>query len=151
VDLKATLVGSSAALIDELVDTGQASEVQRQTASGRGTTSPDPADTEDELDRRRGRHVPRRHEVQRLRLRAGLGDRQVDAGERCVDPVPPAYLYGGGGGTSHLFAEPGYQKDAVPGSLASYVGDGPHRVVPDVTGAGSPNGWQFLSGMAGRR
>ena len=66
-------------------------------------------------------HRGRRHgaggdEDERLRLRAGLGHRQVDAHRRRLDPGPPAYLYGGGGGTSHLFAQPSYQKGVVPAS-----------------------------------
>jgi subtilase family serine protease len=62
-------------------------------------------------------------------------------------PVPPAYLYGGGGGTSHLWSEPGYQRGVVPGSLANYFGEGPHRVVPDVAMDGDPN-TGFLVGQS---
>ncbi|MGZ4782230.1 MAG: S53 family peptidase [Oryzihumus sp.] len=54
-------------------------------------------------------------------------------------PNPPAYLYGGGGGTSHLFKQPGYQKGVVPESIANYFGEGPHRAVPDVAMLGDPN------------
>jgi subtilase family serine protease len=51
-------------------------------------------------------------------------------------PAPPgAFLYGAGGGTSKLFAEPGYQKPVVPGSLSG----GTSRVVPDVAAVGDPN------------
>jgi subtilase family serine protease len=54
-------------------------------------------------------------------------------------PVPPAYLYGGGGGTSHLFPQPKYQKGVVPRSIATYFGAGPHRAVPDVAMVGDPS------------
>jgi subtilase family serine protease len=63
-------------------------------------------------------------------------------------PVPPAYLYGGGGGTSHLYREPDYQKGVVPDQLAGYFGDGTmHRVVPDVAMVGDPN-TGFLVGQS---
>jgi subtilase family serine protease len=62
-------------------------------------------------------------------------------------PVPPAYLYGGGGGTTHVFAEPAYQKGVVPAGLANYFGEGPHRVVPDVAMVGDPN-TGFLVGQS---
>ncbi len=62
-------------------------------------------------------------------------------------PNPPAYLYGGGGGTTHLFAEPAYQRGVVPSSLADYFGEGPHRVVPDVAMVGDPN-TGFLVGQS---
>ncbi|TWP38844.1 S53 family peptidase [Leekyejoonella antrihumi] len=48
------------------------------------------------------------------------------------DPKPPAYVYGGGGGTSKLFTQPWYQKGVVPTSISNYFGNGPHRAVPDV-------------------
>jgi subtilase family serine protease len=54
-------------------------------------------------------------------------------------PAPPGdYLYGGGGGTSQLFAEPGYQKGVVPGRIARYFGGRPGRAVPDVAAVGDP-------------
>ncbi len=62
-------------------------------------------------------------------------------------PSTPAYLYGGGGGTTHLFAEPAYQKGVVPSSLTNYFGEGPHRVVPDVAMVGDPN-TGFLVGQS---
>ena len=63
-------------------------------------------------------------------------------------PVPPAYLYGGGGGTSRLYREPDYQKGVVPDQLAGYFGDGTmHRVVPDVAMVGDPN-TGFLVGQS---
>lgn len=62
-------------------------------------------------------------------------------------PSKPAYLYGGGGGTTHLFAEPSYQKPVVPAALANYFREGPHRVVPDVAMVGDPN-TGFLVGQS---
>jgi subtilase family serine protease len=54
--------------------------------------------------------------------------------------APLSYLYGGGGGTSRLFAEPWYQKGVVPDSIATYNGKAPAgRVVPDVSALGDPN------------
>jgi subtilase family serine protease len=51
------------------------------------------------------------------------------------------YLYGSGGGTSRLFAEPGYQRGVVPDSLARMNQTGGHRgrVVPDISMDGDPN------------
>ena len=54
-------------------------------------------------------------------------------------PNPPAYIYGGGGGTSQLFAQPKYQKGVVPASIANYFGQGAHRAVPDVAMVGDPS------------
>lgn len=62
-------------------------------------------------------------------------------------PLPPAYLYGGGGGTSHLFKEPGYQKGVVPRSISNYFHQGAHRAVPDVAMVGDPN-TGFLVGQS---
>ena len=54
-------------------------------------------------------------------------------------PAPPGdYLYGGGGGTSQLFAEPGYQKHVVPRAIARYFGGRAGRAVPDVAAVGDP-------------
>jgi len=53
---------------------------------------------------------------------------------------PLSYLYGGGGGTSRLFAQPWYQKGVVPNAIATYNGTAPAaRVVPDVSALGDPN------------
>ncbi len=53
---------------------------------------------------------------------------------------PLSYLYGGGGGTSRLFAQPWYQKGVVPDAIATYNGTAPAaRVVPDVSALGDPN------------
>jgi subtilase family serine protease len=54
-------------------------------------------------------------------------------------PAPPGdYLYGGGGGTSQLFREPGYQRGVVPRRIARYFGGRPGRAVPDVATVGDP-------------
>ena len=52
-----------------------------------------------------------------------------------------AYLYGSGGGTSRLFAEPRYQRGVVPDSLArqNQTGGNRGRVVPDISMDGDPN------------
>lgn len=47
-------------------------------------------------------------------------------------PASPAYVYGGGGGTSQLFKQPAYQKGVVPASISNYFGKGAYRAVPDV-------------------
>ncbi len=53
---------------------------------------------------------------------------------------PLSYLYGGGGGTSRLFAQPSYQAGVVPNDIATYHGTRPPaRVVPDVSAVGDPN------------
>lgn len=54
---------------------------------------------------------------------------------------PAAYLYGSGGGTSRLFAEPRYQRGVVPNSLArmNQTGGNRGRVVPDISMDGDPN------------
>lgn len=44
-----------------------------------------------------------------------------------------SYMYGSGGGVSHLFAEPGYQQGVVPNSVSNGM-----RVVPDVSALGDP-------------
>ncbi|NHA68916.1 S53 family peptidase [Phycicoccus flavus] len=51
----------------------------------------------------------------------------------------PTYLYGSGGGTSRLFAQPSYQKGVVPDSIATTYGGGAMRTVPDVSALGDPN------------
>jgi subtilase family serine protease len=63
------------------------------------------------------------------------------------DPTTPAYLYGGGGGTSQLFRQPNYQKKVVPDSISNYFGQGAHRAVPDVGMVGDPN-TGFLVGQS---
>src|SRR4051812_45576805 len=63
------------------------------------------------------------------------------------DPKQPAYLYGGGGGTSRLFEQPSYQAKVVPSSISNYFGNGAHRAVPDVAMVGDPN-TGFLVGQS---
>jgi subtilase family serine protease len=62
-------------------------------------------------------------------------------------PLPPAYLYGGGGGTSQLYKQPSYQKNVVPSSIANYFGSKAGRAVPDVAMVGDPN-TGFLVGQS---
>jgi subtilase family serine protease len=54
---------------------------------------------------------------------------------------PAAFLYGSGGGTSRLFAEPAYQRGVVPDALArqNQTGTNRGRVVPDISMDGDPN------------
>ncbi|MBS2531393.1 S8/S53 family peptidase [Catenulispora sp. NF23] len=63
--------------------------------------------------------------------------------------TPASYLYGGGGGTSDVFAQPWYQSWTVPASLSSTLLNGtptsPKRVVPDVAAYGDPS-TGFLQG-----
>lgn len=55
-------------------------------------------------------------------------------------PAPPgSYLYGSGGGTSRLFAQPSYQVGVVPNSMSKIHGGAAMRVVPDVAAFGDPN------------
>lgn len=51
----------------------------------------------------------------------------------------PAFLYGSGGGTSRLFAQPSYQAGVVPGAISQTYGGGAMRAVPDVAALGDPN------------
>jgi len=53
--------------------------------------------------------------------------------------APGAFLYGSGGGTSTLFAEPAYQVGVVPPALANRNLAFPGRVVPDISMDGDPN------------
>ena len=50
----------------------------------------------------------------------------------------PTYLYGAGGGTSRLFAQPSYQAGVVPASISQTYGGAPMRAVPDVAALGDP-------------
>jgi len=57
-------------------------------------------------------------------------------------PAPPGnYLYGSGGGTSRIFAQPWYQAGIVPNSIATANGNRPQpmRVIPDASALGDPN------------
>jgi subtilase family serine protease len=56
------------------------------------------------------------------------------------DPsAPGAWLYGAGGGTSQVFAQPWYQRGVVPSSISRYFGGAPGRAVPDISAIGDPN------------
>jgi subtilase family serine protease len=60
------------------------------------------------------------------------------SGSTWTPPFPGDYLYGGGGGTSKVFAEPSWQQGVVPPDIANYWGK-PGRAVPDVSAVGDPN------------
>jgi subtilase family serine protease len=56
---------------------------------------------------------------------------------------PSTYNAGGGGGTSELFAQPGYQRGVVPRSLSTTLPSGgkaaqPMRVIPDISAVADP-------------
>jgi subtilase family serine protease len=51
----------------------------------------------------------------------------------------PAFLYGSGGGTSRLFAQPSYQAGVVPSGISQTYGGSAMRAVPDVAALGDPN------------
>jgi subtilase family serine protease len=53
--------------------------------------------------------------------------------------APGAWLYGAGGGTSSVFAQPWYQNGVVPGSLSMYNGGAKARVVPDIGAIADPS------------
>jgi subtilase family serine protease len=53
-------------------------------------------------------------------------------------PPPGPFLYGAGGGTSYVFAQPSYQRGTVPASLSKKNGATPMRVVPDVGAIADP-------------
>ena len=55
-------------------------------------------------------------------------------------PTPPGtHVYGAGGGTSQLFAQPPYQRGVVPSSIANYFATGtPGRAVPDIATIADP-------------
>jgi subtilase family serine protease len=79
----------------------------------------------------------------------GWGTANSDLVGKKWSPKPPGYfLYGGGGGTSRVFAEPNYQKSTVPTKLSGWWG-GAARVVPDVAAVGDPN-TGFLIGITQR-
>ncbi|AGZ41905.1 S53 family peptidase [Actinoplanes friuliensis] len=52
---------------------------------------------------------------------------------------PSAYVSGGGGGTSVIFAQPFYQRGKVPAAISKYFGSTPARAVPDISMPGDPN------------
>jgi subtilase family serine protease len=51
----------------------------------------------------------------------------------------PTYLYGSGGGTSRLFAQPSYQAGVVPSAISQTYGGSAMRAIPDVAALGDPN------------
>jgi len=55
-----------------------------------------------------------------------------------ADWATPAYLYGAGGGTSRLFAQPPFQAGVVPSAISQTYGGAPMRAVPDVAALGDP-------------
>jgi subtilase family serine protease len=65
----------------------------------------------------------------------GTGNSTLTGGA-WVEAPPGTYKYGGGGGISHLFAEPWYQKGVVPSSI---LGGRTGRVEPDIAAIGDPN------------
>jgi subtilase family serine protease len=67
----------------------------------------------------------------------GTGKSSLVDGAWSPDP-PGDFLYGSGGGTSTLFAQPSYQQGVVPTSLSG-SGSSAMRVVPDVAAVGDPN------------
>jgi subtilase family serine protease len=70
----------------------------------------------------------------RVRLETGWGDtRDKVVGSGYADPLPGTFYGGAGGGPSHVFAEPAYQRGVVPAALA-----GGKRVVPDVSALADP-------------
>ncbi len=55
-----------------------------------------------------------------------------------VAQPPGVYLYGSGGGTSRLFAQPWYQVGVVPNIMSQAHGTAKGRVVPDVSAIADP-------------
>ena len=66
------------------------------------------------------------------------GRSQLVNGVWTPDP-PGVFLYGAGGGTSQVFAEPFYQVGVVPDDLVTRYSPAGGRVVPDVSTVGDPN------------
>jgi subtilase family serine protease len=52
--------------------------------------------------------------------------------------APGPFVYGGGGGTSQVFAQPFYQRGVVPAAIAKRYGK-PARTLPDIAAVGDPN------------
>jgi subtilase family serine protease len=54
-------------------------------------------------------------------------------------PTPPgSFLYGGGGGESHLYRQPAYQRGVVPRAISQYFPGPAGRAVPDIAAVGDP-------------
>jgi len=70
----------------------------------------------------------------------GWGTSKVTLADGAWSDAPPgALVYGGGGGTSRLFAQPAYQRGVVPSSISNYFATGtPGRAVPDIAAIGDP-------------
>ncbi|NUR62048.1 MAG: S8 family serine peptidase, partial [Catenulispora sp.] len=64
--------------------------------------------------------------------------RSALAGGAWSPAAPGTYLYGAGGGTSRLFAQPAYQAGVVPAALSQVHGGAPMRVEPDIAGLADP-------------
>jgi len=63
----------------------------------------------------------------------GWGTTSTDwNGARWAPKAPGQFLYGSGGGVSHVFAEPAWQKPVVPAADASWKGRS-HRAEPDIS------------------
>jgi len=77
----------------------------------------------------------------------GTGKSTLSKDGKSWTPLPSAYVYGGGGGTSRLFAQPSYQKGVVPVSISRYFGGKPGRAVPDVAMVADPS-TGFLVGQS---
>ncbi len=69
----------------------------------------------------------------------GWGTGKASLSNGAWSPLPPSWIYGGGGGTSTLFQQPAYQQGVVPTSISDYFGNGPMRAVPDVSMVGDPS------------
>jgi subtilase family serine protease len=70
---------------------------------------------------------------------AGWGTGTSTLSKGAWSPAPSgAYLYGGGGGPSHVFKQPSYQRHVVPDSDAQKLGGDAARVVPDIAAVGDP-------------
>jgi len=77
--------------------------------------------------------------TKRNRLRSGNGSCNGLLGPNPSWCPTEVYLYGSGGGTSRLFAQPSYQAGVVPTALATRWSSTPARVIPDVSAVGDPN------------
>jgi subtilase family serine protease len=69
----------------------------------------------------------------------GWGTRRSVLTDGAWVPFPGGFRGGGGGGTSFVWAQPGYQRGVVPAGIANINGGGPHRAVPDLALVGDPN------------
>jgi subtilase family serine protease len=66
------------------------------------------------------------------------GESVLKANGTYAPAAPGSFLYGSGGGTSTLFAEPAYQTGVVPDSLPNENAAFPGRVIPDISMDGDP-------------